>query len=241
MNWPARQNYLWQTMVRYGDLEVEKAGLARVNYVSSLQKAAADWLKRYGNYVYFFGVAGLQNYGILNDPSLPASITPGTKANGNSNVWMLSGGAPNATANEVFADIQALFYQLVTQTQGLLTSEDKMILAMGPGPHVALNTTNSFGLTAAKILKEHFPNIRIVVAPQYAKSSTTNPEGASASGNFIQLIADELGGEPTGNCAFSEKVRTHRLIPATSSYRQKWSSGSFGAIIKRPLAFASML
>jgi hypothetical protein len=240
LNFPQREQYLFQVGVRYGDLETERAGLARVNLVSTLQKAAADWLKRYSNYVYFYGVQGLQNYGILNDPSLPASITPSTKSAGGT-VWMSSSGVPNATANEVFQDVQALVYQLATQTQGLLTAEDKMILALGPGPHVALNTTNSFGLTAAKIIKDNFPNLRIIVAPQYQTNSSTYVEGYSAAGNFAQLIAEEIGGEATGHTAFSDKLRAHRLIPDTSSYRQKWSGGVWGAIVKRPLAFASML
>ena len=240
VNFPQRQNYLWQVIIRYGDLQVEKMGLARINYVSSIQKAAAEWLNRYGNYVDFYGVKGLQNYGILNDPSLPATLTPGTKANGNSNVWMYSG-APNASANEVFADIQTLFWQLATQTQGLIKSKDKMILALGPGPAVAFSTTNSFGLTAAAIVEKNFPNLKIVTAPQYEKADSSFVEGFSSSGNFCQLIAETLGGEPVGNTTYSEKLRAHRLVPDTSFYRQKWSSGSFGSFIKRPVCVASML
>ena len=240
VNFPQRQNYLWQVVVRYGDLQVEKMGLARINYVSSIQKAAAEWLNRFGNYVSFYGVKNLQAYGILNDPYLPASLTPGTKANGNSNVWMNSG-APNASANEVFADIQTLFWQLATQTQGLVKSKDKMVLALGPGPAVALTTTNSFGVTAGEIIEKNFPNLRIVTAPQYEKNDSNFVEGFSSSGNFVQLIAETLGGEPVGNTTYSEKLKAHRLVPDTSSYRQKWSSGSFATFIKRPVCFASML
>jgi hypothetical protein len=240
VNFPQRQNYLWQVVIRYGDLQVEKMGLARINYVSSIQKAAAEWLNRYGNYVDFYGVKGLQNYGILNDPSLPSTLTPATKANGNGNVWMYNG-APNATANEVFADIQTLFWQLATQTQGLIKSKDKMILALGPGPAVAFATTNSFGLTAASIIEKNFPNLKIVTAPQYEKADSNFIEGYSTSGNFCQLIAETLGGEPVGNTTYSDKLRAHRLVPDTSFYRQKWSSASFGSFVKRPVCFASML
>jgi hypothetical protein len=237
---PQRQNYLWQTGIRYGDHYVEMMGLARINAVTSLQKQAADALNKYENWVQFYGVAGIQNYGILNDPSLPASITPGTKSAGNGNVWMYQG-APNATANEVFADIQSLFWQLTTQTQGIIQASDQMVLALGPGPHVALSNTNAFGLTAMKIIKENFPNLRIVSAPQYESKSSTFIEGYSSSGNFCQLIAETIAGDPTGYTSYSDKLHAHRLVPHSSYYEQKWSAGSFGAVIPRPIAFASML
>src|ERR1017187_10946789 len=80
MNWPARQSYLFQTIKQYGERELERAGLGRINYVSEIDKSAATMLNKFQNLTYFFGVAGLQNYGLLNDPSLTANLTPGTKA-----------------------------------------------------------------------------------------------------------------------------------------------------------------
>jgi len=55
------------------------------------------------------------------------------------------------------------------------------------------------------------------------------------------LVADEFGGQETGFCAFNEMLRAHRLIPDMSSFKQKWSSGSWGAIIMQPVAFAQMI
>jgi hypothetical protein len=240
MNWPQRQSYHWQTMVRYGEREVERAGLARVNFVGLLQKASADILNRYGNFVYFYGVGGLQNYGLLNDPALPASLTPGTKAAGGGNVWITSAGAVNATANEVYADIQAMFWQLATQNMGLVKENDQMVLAMSPGSSVALTITNSYGVDVRALLKQNFPNIRVVTAQQYATKSANNPEG-NAGGNFVQLIAETIDGDKAGSVAFTEKLRAHRLVTETSSWKQKHSSGSWGAIIKKPLGFSSML
>lgn len=240
MNWPQRQSYHWQTMVRYGEREIARAALARINFTSQLDKAAADIQNRYGNFVYFYGVGGLQNYGLLNDPSLPASLTPGTKAAGGGNVWITSAGAINATANEVYADIQSLFYQLATQNMGLVKENDQMILAMSPGSSVALTITNSYGVDVKALLKQNFPNIRTVTAQQYATKSANNPEG-NAGGNFVQLIAETIDGDKTGMTAFTEKLRMHTLVVETSSWKKKVSSGSWGAIIKKPLGFASML
>lgn len=239
-NWPQRQSYHFQTMVRYGEKEMERAGLARINWVSSLQKAAAMVLNRFSNFAYFYGVSGLQNYGILNDPNLSASLTPGTKANGGGNVWIASGGAINATANEVYNDFQTLFYQLTSQTAGLVDENAKLILAMSPLSAIALTITNSFGVNVMDLIKSQFPNVKIVRAVQYGVRSSSNPEGIAA-GNMVQLIAEEVDGEKTGLTSFTEKLRAHKLVQKTSSWEQKHSSGVFGAIIKKPLAVASMV
>jgi hypothetical protein len=208
--------------------------------VAGLQKAAAEVLNRYANFAYFFGVSGLQNYGILNDPSLSASLTPGAKANGNGNVWIISGGAINATANEVFADIQALFYALVAQSGGVITIEDKMKLVISPNSAVALTITNSFGVNVEDLLKKNFPNLKVETAVQYGARSAQNQEGLAA-GNFAQLIAESVAGEETGFCAFTEKLRNHKLVAETSSWKQKVSGGVWGAIIQKPFAIASMI
>lgn len=239
-NFPQRQSYHYQTMKRWGEREMERMGLARINWVSEIDKAAATTLLRYQNYTYFFGVAGLQNYGLLNDPNLLASITPGVKSSGNGNVWVTVGNVINATANEVYADIQSLFIQLVAQTAGLVNEETKLTLALSPVSSVALTATNSFNVNVKDLLKKNFPNIRFETAVQYGVRSTQNPEGI-AGGNFAQLIADELEGVETAFVAFTEKQRAHKIIPDTSSFKQKITQGSWGCIIRRPVAIASML
>ena len=118
MNFPARQSYLFQTFEEYGDRELERAGLARINYVSEMDKAAAENLNKYSNLTYFYGVSGLENYGYLNDPNLSASLTPAVKTWGGT-AW-ISAGQFRASANEIYADIQALYNQLLSQTLGLV-------------------------------------------------------------------------------------------------------------------------
>jgi hypothetical protein len=237
-NWPQRQSYLFQTVKEYGERELERAGLGRINWVSELDQAAATVMNKFSNLTYFFGVQGLQNYGLLNDPNLPASLTPATKAAGG--VAWIAGGLIKATANEVYADIQALFYQLVQQTGGLVEADSKMVLAMSPGSQVALTATNTYNVNVEDLLKKNFPNLRIETAVQYGVLSAQNPQGV-AGGNLIQLIAEELEGQNTGYCSFNEKMRAHPIIRGMSSFKQKVTGGSWGAIIRMPVAFASML
>lgn len=238
-NWPQRQAYLFQTTKEYGDLELERAGLGRINWVSELDQAAALVMSKFGNLSYFWGLSGFQLYGLLNDPNLGPSLTPGTKAAGGV-TWFAAGGGPNATSNEVYNDFLALFEQLVKQTAGLVDRETRMCLALDPANAVALGFVNTFGLVTRKMLTDEFPNLRIETAVQYGVQSAANPQG-NAAGNLVQLIAESLEGQDTGYCAFNEKMRSHPIIRATSSYRQKQTSGTWGAVIRMPVAIASMV
>ena len=238
-NWPQRQSYLFQTIKEYGDKELERAGLARINWVTELDKAAATVLQKFHNLSYFFGVQGLQNYGLFTDPSLSASLTPGVKAAGNGNVWVYNN-APNATANEIFADVETLVIKLITQTGGLVANDTKLTLGMSPQSEGALATTNSFGISALDMIKKNYPNLRIVSAVQYGVLSASNTQGV-AGGNFMQLFADEIEGQRTVYCAYNEKMRAHPLFRDLSAFRQKITGGTWGAILRMPVAVTSML
>jgi hypothetical protein len=236
-NWPQRQSYLYQTVKEYGELELARAGLGKVNWVAEIDKAAATVLNKFQNLTYFFGVANLQNYGLLNDPALSASLTPASKAWGGTK-WIL-GSVVEATANEVYADIQSLFLQLVANTGGLVQSDTKLTLALSPQSEVALTATNTFNVNVHDLLKKNFPNISIKTAVQYGVITTQNSQGLSA--NLVQLFAEDLEGQQTGYCAFNEKLRSHPIIRAMSSYKQKLTAGTWGAIIRMPVAIVSML
>ena len=238
-NWPQRQNYIFQTILQIGDRETERAGLGRINWVSEIQQAAATVMGKYQNLSYAFGISGLQNYGLLNDPNLTAALTPATKANGGV-PWFTAGGAPNATANEVYNDIVALFALLVSQSQGLVDQRSKIVLAMSPGSEVALTFTNTFNVNVNDLLKKNYPNIRIENAVQYGVKSATNPQGV-AGGNLVQMIAENVEGQQSGYCAFSEKMRAGRVINELSSWKQKQTGGTWGAVVRQPWAIAQML
>jgi hypothetical protein len=239
LNFPNFQSYLFQTFVRYGERELARAGLAKINYVSELGISAAGLLNRFQNLSYAFGVAGLQNYGIINNPYLSAYITPATKAAGGT-TWF-NGNAPNATANEVYNDIVAMVTQLVAQTNGAMDIKSPMTLAMSPQSEIAMTFANSFGVYVEALLKKGYPNLKVKTAPQYGQQSTTNPQGFSTAGNYVQLIADKLQGQTVAYAAFNEKLRAHKIIPEPSAWQQKMTSGTWGTILRMPLGVVGML
>lgn len=223
VNWVNRQSYLFQTITQWGELELDRAGKAKVNWAQTLNTSSAMVLDKFMNNAYFFGIAGLENYGLLNDPSLSAAITAGTKTAGGT-TW----GA--GTAAEIYTDIVSLYGQLVSQTKGLVERDAQMTLAMSPTIEVNLTKTNQYNVNVTDQIRKNFPNMRIISATQYQGTSTQT----------VQLIVNSIDGQDTGYCAFTEKLRAHPVKVDLSSYKQKKTSGTFGAIIRMPIAIASM-
>ncbi|WP_445656833.1 major capsid family protein [Achromobacter sp. NCFB-sbj8-Ac1-l] len=225
-NFPQRQSYHYQTMTEWGERELEMAGQAKINWASELNVASALVLHKFQDNSYFFGISGLQNYGLLNDPNLSAPIAPGATGTGSGTTWATKDG------QAVYDDIsQRLFAQLVSQTRGLVTRRDKMKLCMSPEIEVNLTKTNQYYVNVSDLLAKNFPNLTVETAVQYA----------TGSGQLVQLIAESIDGQNVGTAAFTEKMRAHAIERKTSSFLQKKSQGTWGAIIKVPMAIAGMI
>lgn len=224
-NWPQRQSFKYQTITQWGELETARMGLARIDWAARKNISAANSLNRYRNLSYFFGVAGLANYGGLNDPSLSAALTPATAAAGGTS-WQ------NKLPTEILADFQAAFFALQQQSGGNLETTDRLTLALSPDSMVWLTNANAFGMVAMAMLKTAFPNLTVKTAVQYLSGTTYS----------FQLIVDEWpDGQRTCTAAFNEMMRAHPVITQLSSFMQKKSAGTWGTIIYRPIGIVSMV
>ncbi len=218
VNWEDRQPYHYQTIVEVGEREVERAGAAKLDWVARKQISAALVLNKFQNKSYFYGIAGLKNYGLLNDPSLSASL-PGDD-------W------DALSADVVFASIQgALYSRLIGQTQGLVDRDARMKLILSPANEVNLLKTNQYNVNVVDQLKKNFPNLDIETAP----------EMSTAAGELVYLVVEEYEGVRTIEPTFTEKMRVHPMVLELSSWKQKRSQGTVGTIIYRPLMVASLL
>lgn len=222
-NWESRQSYYFQTQTEWGERELALGGLAKIDVASRKNIASAKVMNEFQNQTYFYGVQGLMNYGLLNDPSLPAAVAP--LSSGGNYTWA------SKDALAVYADIAYLVQLLIKATDGVITMASKMVLAMSPASEVNLTKTTQYNVSVADMLKKNFPGLRIETAVQYE----------TASGNLVQLIADELGGQDVAFCAFNEKMRAHAIVRDTSSFKQKKSGGSWGTILEQPLGVQQML
>ena len=238
-NYPQLQSYLFQTILNYGELQIARAGLAKINWVSELGMAAADLLNRFHNLSYAFGVAGLQNYGIMNNPYISAALTPATKAWGGTG-WF-NGGAPAATANEVYNDILAVVQKIIQQTNGAVELDSPMTLALSPQSQEAMIFANSFGVYVKNLLKEGLPNLKIKTAVQYGAQTSANSQGYSTIGNVMQIIVDKIDGQKVAYPAYNEKMRAHKIVPELSSWKQKMTAGTWGTVMRMPLGVGGMI
>lgn len=212
-----RQPFTYQEIIRVGEKEQDTYGKALISMASEKQKWCVDSLNRRQHNTYIYGVAGLKNYGLLNDPSLSAVIQ--------GSAW---GGDPN----KAYLDFQKLFGAVVDQTQGLVDETTPLVLLVTPQARAALLSVNNFmAKTTLELIKEIYPNITLVSVPQYR----------TASGDYMQLIAPSINGSDNLQLAYNTKLRVHPIVMGHSGFSQKRTQGSYGTVIKRPAFIATML
>ena len=218
VNYPQRQAYFFQTWTRWGERELEMAGAGRVDWSAQLNYASALGLAKFLNSTYLFGVSGLQNYGLTNDPRLPTPVAASVN-------WA------TAAPEDIYNSIVAMYKLLQTQSQGIIEQDDELKLAMAPTAAGDLNRINTYGLSTAKLIRDAFPKLEIVTVPEFD----------TATGRLVQMWAPKIEGQESATCAFTEKMRAHAIERYSSYFRQKKSAGTWGAVVFRPLAVTQLL
>lgn len=221
---PVRTQYIYQTNIRYGDREVDVASRARLQLAADKQRAAATVIDIASNKFALYGVAGLEIYGLLNDPNLPAAVTPLPNADSKT-LWA------EKSTKEIYEDVLYLFGKMADRGAGHIDANTELVLATSPATQVQLGKATDFNISARQMLETYFPRIRFVAFPELATAT---------SGTSILLVAPTIEGLPTAQIGFSEKFRAMRLIPESSSFHQKFVGSSYGTIIYRPFAIGTM-
>lgn len=229
---PTRENFVFETVIEYGDRESDMLGRAHINMVSEKQMSAATTIDLALNKIYFSGVAGLQNFGLLNDPALPTALTPINV--GTTDVPMTAW--EDKSAVQIYNDILAMVADLSNRSMGYIDENSRLKLSVSPKKASLLLKTSDLMTTSVKdLLKQSLPNLEIVVVP----------EMSTAAGELVQLWADVIRAEGLENrtvdLVYSEKMRAGRVVPYLSHFKQKFVAGTFGAIIFQPIAVSQML
>lgn len=224
-NWITRQQYVFQTLIEYGDFEEAVSAVAKIQLAADKQRAAAHVIDVDSNLFYLLGVAGMDIFGILNAPNMSAAISPLPSGTGGSVLWA------DKDTQQIYNDILALHEQLVSQGDGWIDQSSALTLVVSPAAAVWLGRATNFNVSVMDMLNKYFSNLKLVTLPELADDT---------SGELLLLIANEMSGNPTGELGFSDKIRAGRVVPDVSSFRQKWSSTTYGAIIYYPFAVASM-
>lgn len=220
---PERQNYLAQTHIRYGELETAVAGKAMLNLVSLKQKSAANVIATDMNRFNLLGVQGKEIYGLLNEPNLPATLTP-ADVNGQTE-WK------DKSTVEIYNDVLSIFADIAANSNGLIDENSDFVFAAAPDIMVRLATATDFNVSVIDMLNKYFGKIEYVTIPELANNS---------AGNMVMLIARDVVGNKTGEFGFSEKMRALPLERYGSYYQQKYAFGTYGFILYYPYAIATM-
>lgn len=228
---PSRENFVFETAIKYGLREQETAARARLEYAGGKQRAAANILARAHNRFYLFGVANKQIYGALNDPNLNESETPMSVNSKTTWAEKAADAGNSATlSNVIYNDVAKLVNSLIGSNAGNVDQNTRFVLAVASDRMTYLQMPNSFGLTALDLLKNNFPNMEVIQLPEL---STT-------AGSMLYLTVPELLGEPTAECAYSEKMRFGMMETYSTSWVQKCFGGTWGCVIRRPNLVATM-
>lgn len=223
-NWQERQQYLFQTTLQYGDLEMAVSAEARIDIASRKQKAAANILDLDANRFYLQGVKGYDIYGFLNDPNVPTATAVSANANSKTK-WA------DKEALDIYNDIMAMYEELTKKSQGLVDNKQPLKLVMSPGMNVQLGRTTEYSVTVLDMLNKYFSSLSIVTLPELSQ-----PTG---NGETIYLLAPEVNGVKTGELAFGEKIKAFAPVRGLSWIEQKYMCSTYGCIIHLPMAIVA--
>jgi len=234
VNWESRTIVRSEEGMRAGVLEEARTAKANINSAEAKRAAATEALEIFRNTVGFSGYnSGLgRTYGLLNDPGLiAAQPLPGTGTGGNTE-WSTK------DFQDIQADIRLMISTLRTQSQDTIDPETTELTFLLPTSVVDyLSTTTDQGISVRAWMKDAYPKIRVVSAPQM--------EDAIASENAGYLFAEAVS-NAQDQVSTDDKRVWIQAVPAkfrlvgvsqqTKGYEEDYSNATAGVILKRAYA-----
>lgn len=228
-------NFVKRTVVRFekgmrvGRLEEARAARIRVNSAESKRESAGLALEIQRNLIGFNGYNSGNNltYGFLNDPNLPAYVNVANGATA-SPLWS------KKTYLEICGDIRTAIVALRTQSQDTIDPETTSITLGLPTNAVDfLSTVSDFGNSVRDWLKETYPRIRIVSAPQL--------NTANGGVGVFYLFADAVDDLSTDDGrtfiqVVPAKFQVLGVQQMAKGYEEDYVNATAGVMVKRPYA-----
>jgi len=224
-----RDVFTFQDIVQVGEMETEEMGRVRnLDYVGEKKATLITVANQTMNRIGIKGITTVMPdstqdiYGIQNDPKLPTPI-----------------GLAKPLAELTPEQIVSLFLQLQAQIDkdagNNLGTDTKYIVITSPSANTAFSKTNSFGLSASKMLQEDklfAGKLEVLVDNNYAN--------VDSSGDWLQFIAISVGGQPTIINGYTDLYRAHPVIQGLSHWSQKISAGTAGSVVQFPFAVRTL-
>lgn len=174
---------------------------------------------RLGFYGFFNG--STRNFGLLNDPGLPA-YTSAAKA------------YTAMTFEELTAEISAQLSAIMVASGGNVDQNSGFTIVLPLGYSTIMAQPNIYGMTVAAWLRENYPNVRVEYAPEFV--------GANGGANVAYYFADSVeDGSTDGGQALTQVVPAKFFNIGTErrakGYVEDFGSASAGVMVKRPYLF----
>ena len=227
-------NFVTRTVVRFeegmkvGNLEAARAARMLVDDSGMKRESCALALEISRNDIGFFGFndGGNNTYGFLNDPGLLAYTQVAAGLAGYT--WSVK------TFLEIQRDILTAIQTLRTQSQDIIDPEKvDLTLAVATDAVDYLATTSDFGISVREWMRQAYPRIRVVSAPQL--------NNAHSSENVFYLYADKIQDSSTDGGsvwiqAVPAKFQVMGVQQLAKAYEEDYSNATAGAMAKRPWA-----
>lgn len=237
-------NFEKRTIVRgelglqVGLLEEGRAAAMRLSSAETKRQQAAVGLEILRNAIGFFGWStenGNRTFGFLNDPNLPAFITAP------------SGGWATADFAAMIGDIRFMVQRLRIQSQDQVDpKETEITLALPTSKVDFLSITTDFGISVSDWIKQTYPKMRIVSAPELQEAASVQPSGfGDVAYMFAEKIESSVDGSTDGGETFAQLVQTKLYTlgveKRVKNYLEGYSNGTAGVLCKRPYAVVRLV
>lgn len=214
--------------INVGNRREMQMSLAKVNEEQIQVQGALESLALGMNDIAFRGdtTKGLEApvTGLLNDPSLSSYIVSTTTKS-----------AP--TFKTIYADVNRLFGELVTQAASWVDQNTEMTLGIAANRWSYLTEVTDYSKSVMETLKANFPNMKFMAIPNFNADQTDNNK------DVMYLIAqsEEVGSmKETGVIGYSEIGMASPIVQGTNSRQQQFMTGTLGAVIYKPFLIARM-
>ncbi|OCJ20014.1 major capsid family protein [Serratia sp. 14-2641] len=232
--------YARRTVVRFESgmsvSVLEEARSSRANIASAAEKRNGSglFLEVQRNRVGFYGYNNGDNltYGFLNEPSLLPAMTAATGAGG-STKWK------DKTLLEITADIRLVLTALQVNSMDNIDPETTPIrISLPTGTNQFLTVTSALGYSVRNWMKENYPNVTFVTAPEQAQAVG----GADVLYAYPESLEDGSsdGGNVWGQLVPS-KFYTLGVEKRSKNYIEDYSNATAGALLKRPYGVVRMI
>jgi hypothetical protein len=228
-NFVKRTNVRFEQGLKVGVLEEARAARIRVSTSAEKRASAALALEIQRNLVGFNGYNNGENqtYGFLNDPGLPAYTNVPNGESG-SPLWS------QKTFLEICADIRSAAATLQTQSQDTINPEDREItLAVPTNSYQYLSVTSNFGISVREWIRQTYPKMRIVSAPQL--------NSANGGANVFYMYAESVDDGASDDSrvwvqVVPAKFQALGVEKQSKAYIEDYANSTAGALCKRPYA-----